>query len=164
MIKRIGLLLSGGIDSTALAMLHRPTCCFVVDYGQLAAEAEVTAAKQIGAELGLTVHHIAVNCRELGAGTMAGGTIPPYSPSEEWWPYRNQLLATLVAPMALAFGLEALWFASVLSDGFHADGRAEFYEALDRLFSLQEGGLRVSAPMINLTTTAVYQSFGLACD
>ena len=47
------LLLSGGMDSTALAAWKRPSACVTVDYGQQAAAAELKAATLVGELLGL---------------------------------------------------------------------------------------------------------------
>jgi 7-cyano-7-deazaguanine synthase len=39
-----GLLLSGGMDSVALAYWLRPDVAFTIDYGQLSAEGELRSA------------------------------------------------------------------------------------------------------------------------
>ncbi len=151
-VKNEAILISGGVDSTALAYLRRPTHGFVVDYGQLAADAEVTAATEICKELGIQVEVIRADCRSTGSGIMAGGDSISQSPSPEWWPFRNQLLATLSATAAIKKNIRTLLFASVKSDDFHADGRREFYAALDNLISLQEGGIKVEAPALDLSS------------
>lgn len=42
-------------------------------------------------------------------------------------------------------GVKEIMVGSVSTDK-HADGKAPFYKAIDRTVSLQEGGVRVSAP------------------
>jgi 7-cyano-7-deazaguanine synthase len=149
---REAILISGGIDSTALAYWKRPKLGYVVDYGQLGANAEIIASQKICQILDIDLEVIQIDCKKLGAGSMIGGKESKSSPSPEWWPYRNQLLATLVAPKALNNNISSLIFGSVFTDSFHADGRIEFYQALDNLISLQEGNIRVSAPAIKLNT------------
>ncbi|WP_157463940.1 7-cyano-7-deazaguanine synthase [Deinococcus pimensis] len=51
------LLLSGGMDSVAIAFWRRPTHAFTVDYGQLAAQGEIDAAASVCGTLGIT-HHV----------------------------------------------------------------------------------------------------------
>lgn len=146
------VLLSGGVDSIALTYWRRPGIVFTVNYGQRAARAEIAAARQVASELDVRHEIIEVNCSALGSGDMAGGPQNALSPVPEWWPYRNQLLVTLTAMRGLALGVTSLMLGSVASDGSHADGAPPFYDALDVLVRLQEGGLRVEAPALAMTT------------
>jgi 7-cyano-7-deazaguanine synthase len=159
------LLMGGGIESSALAYAMKPTTALVIDYGQAPAQGEIRAAGAVAHSLGIELHTLAIDAHAIGSGLLSSGARglaaaqdgaalhSSYSPSPEWWPYRNQLLVTLAAAWAYGRGLEELLVGSVLGDGDrHADGRADFYNALDTLLSLQEGGLRVSAPAIALTT------------
>ncbi len=146
------ILLSGGMDSIALAYWQRPRHAFTIDYGQAAAAAEIDASVQIAGDLGIVHETIRVDCSSLGSGDMAGSAALDVAPASEWWPFRNQLLVTLAGMKAVAAGVTELMVGSVSSDGVHADGRPQFYEALDRLMSEQEGGLRVSAPAIVMST------------
>ncbi|MRV70628.1 7-cyano-7-deazaguanine synthase [Duganella sp. FT92W] len=147
------LLLSGGMDSLALAYWKKPDVALTVDYGQLAAEAEIAASTQVCKELGIAHHILRIDCRTLGSGDMAGTKEDNLAPASDWWPYRNQLLLTLVAMKAVALGVTQLWIGTVKSDGGHRDGTPEFVELIDRLLAYQEGGLRISAPAIDLTTS-----------
>lgn len=155
------LLLSGGMDSIALAYWKRPEIAFTVDYGQAAAPAEIAAAAQVCAELG--VHHevIRANCSALGSGDMAGSKALEMAPVPEWWPFRNQLLITLAGMRAVALGVGTLMVGSVLSDECHADGRLDFYGAIDALMALQEGGIRVEAPALSITTIELVRESGV---
>ncbi len=146
------LLLSGGIDSTALAALRRPACCLTIDYGQLPAAAEAEAAAAVAGSLGIPWQVVTVDARAIGSGDLAGRPATLSAPASEWWPYRNQLLATIGAAHALHQGLNEVVLASVREDGFHVDGSAPFYERLSRLIAMQEGGIRVIAPAVNMTT------------
>lgn len=147
-----GLLLSGGMDSIALAWWLRPEQAITVDYGQLAAIAETRTSRQVCEELGIGHTVIEARCPELGSGDMAGDAPHQLAPVPEWWPFRNQLLATLAGMKAVQLGVTELIFGAVRGDGSHADGLPRFFEDLDRLMSGQEGGLNVTAPAIGMST------------
>lgn len=146
------VLLSGGLDSIALTYWMRPDVAITVDYGQAAASAEIAAAGQVCSELGITMEVVRADCAKLGSGDMAESAPLVVAPVPEWWPFRNQLLVTLAGMRALAIGIDRLLLGSVASDGTHADGRIEFYTALDALMRLQEGTIRVEAPALGMTT------------
>jgi 7-cyano-7-deazaguanine synthase len=161
---RTAILLSGGMDSVALAYWKRPQVAITVDYGQAAAIAEIQAAAQICAELAIDHQVIRIDCSELGSGDLAKKPALEVAPVSEWWPYRNQLLVTLGAMRGLSLDVRYLLIGSVRTDSIHADGRVEFYEKIDELVSLQEGRIRIKAPAIEMTscelvrTSAVPQS------
>lgn len=158
------LLLSGGVDSVALAFWKRPEFAITVDYGQRAASAEIAVSKHV-CEL-LRIDHVVVtaDCSSLGSGDMAGTAPLPGAPVSEWWPYRNQLLGTLAAMKAVSIGVSELLLGSVLSDCTHVDGTAPFYYALDRLTSMQESNMRVSAPALALTSADLVRASGIGRD
>jgi len=149
------LLLSGGMDSIALAWWQRPAVAITVDYGQRAAATELAASARVCAELGIAHEIVRADCSALGSGDMAEGAALNVAPVTEWWPYRNQLLVTLGAMRGIALGVSELMLGSVASDGSHADGRPEFYAAIDALLVAQEGAMRVSAPALHLSTAAL---------
>lgn len=153
----VGLLLSGGMDSIALAYWLRPEFAFTVNYGQLAADTEIRTAEYIAGELGIKHVTIDVDCSSLGSGDLTGEAPNEHAPSQEWWPYRNQLLVTLAAMKGISLGVTELQIGSVASDESHVDGRSCFIESLNKLLFMQEGGLTLSAPAINLTTTELVQ-------
>jgi len=159
------ILLSGGVDSAALAALVRPDHAIAIDYGQVCARAEITAAEAVAAALRLPLSIVRADCSTLGSGDL-GGRVPlaGIAPSREWWPYRNQLLATLAAHEAIRLGLRELVFATVLTDGFHADGTPEFFRHLDTLIRYQEGRVGVSAPAIDLTSVELVRRAGVGAD
>lgn len=156
-----GILLSGGIDSIALAKWKTPQVALTIDYGQLPAQGEIRAARKIAEELGLAHEVLTIDCRLLGSGDLAGVPATTLAPAPEWWPFRNQLLLTIAAARAVALGIEHLFFGSVASDGFHADGRPEFFKSIDSLTSMQEGGIRISAPAIAMTSVELIRISGI---
>jgi 7-cyano-7-deazaguanine synthase len=148
------LLLSGGLDSTALAALERPTLCVVIDYGQRPAAAEMRAADAVTRALGLPLQQLRLDLGGIGGGLLQDEHPLPDAPCPEWWPFRNQFLATAGAALALRHHLDAVIIGTVAGDGDrHADGSPAFYEVLDRLIALQEGEIRVITPAIGETST-----------
>ena len=156
-----GLLLSGGMDSIALAYWKRPHFAYTVDYGQLAANGEIQAATAVCKTL--KIHHriIRANCRETGLGDMAGTTPTEISPVPEWWPFRNQLLITLAGAIAISDKVGELMFGSISTDSAHKDGRKEFFQMISELMMFQEGSLRVVAPAINLDGLSLVKNSGV---
>lgn len=156
------LLLSGGMDSVAIAAWRRPRIAFTVDYGQRAARAEVAAARQVCAELSVTHEVITADCSSLGSGDMSAAPALAAAPASDWWPFRNQLLITLAGMRCVAMGETELMIGTVTGDRIHADGRPEFLAALNALLTFQEGGLRVSAPAIAMTTAELVRESGIS--
>jgi len=155
------LLLSGGIDSTALAAWKRPDLCITVDYGQLAAETEISCAKNICSELSLSHDVIRVDCKGLGSGDLVGKPPLAAAPVSEWWPYRNQLLLTLAAISTAALGIQQILVGAVRSDSSHRDGTREFFDLMDSVLAYQECNLRVSAPASELSSVELVKASGI---
>src|SRR5688572_20873942 len=130
------LLLSGGMDSVALAWGLRPDFAITIDYGQLAASGEIRAATAVCQSLGIQHRLIRVDCRCVGSGDMAGTEAMTHAPVSEWWPYRNQLILTLGAAAAIREGVTCIAIGSVSTDASHADGRREFFETMNSLLQL----------------------------
>lgn len=158
------ILLSGGMDSIALAYWQRPERAITIDYGQQAASAEIGAASQVAGELGMPHHVIRVDCSSLGSGDMAGRQAVDGAPVPEWWPFRNQLLLTLSGMLSVSLGVREIMIGSVASDGTHADGRPEFFDAVDRAMRIQESGIRVVAPAIAMSTGELVRTSGIPRD
>lgn len=159
---RRALLLSGGIDSIAVCFWRRPEIAITVDYGQRAAIAEIHAATQVTRRLSLPHIVISADCSSVGCGTMSMNAVTRQPsdfqrPTEEWWPYRNQLLATLAAGFCAGQNIDCLLLGTVATDVTHRDGTQEFYDALNALLAIQEGGLRVEAPAIQLTSAELIE-------
>ncbi|WP_188108990.1 7-cyano-7-deazaguanine synthase [Mycolicibacter arupensis] len=135
------LLLSGGIDSAAVAAWKHPDIALFIDYGQRSAFAERRAARAVAAELGIRHHELTVGLDALGAGVLKDDVTRDGWPSPEWWPYRNQLLVTCAAAW-LTTNAEILeikmppqariLMGTVSSDASrHRDGSFRFFEALN---------------------------------
>ena len=147
------LLLSGGLDSAALAALIRPSLTLFVDYGQKPRNAEARAARAVADHLDLPFMFATLPLGDFGGGLMHDDTPMPAAPSPEWWPFRNQFLATAGAAIAVRHQLSKVALASVRGDGDrHVDGSLSFYEHLDVVMRMQEGGVRVEAPVAHLST------------
>lgn len=166
-LKRL-ILLSGGIDSMSLAHQIRPDHALTVDYGQVAAEAEVAASSAYCDAAGLTHEVIRIDCSRLGLGIMRcgrpdeeGELSSPVSPSPEWWPFRNQLLITMAAARAVALGAAELYVGAVRSDRAHRDGLPDFYRLMDELVRFQEGGVRLLAPAVDTDPADLVRASGI---
>lgn len=151
------LLLSGGMDSIALAYWKLPELAFTIDYGQAPAQTEIAAARQVCEELDIGHHIIRADCSSLGSGDMVNTAPLDLAPVPEWWPFRNQLLVTLAGMRAISLGVRTLMVGSVASDGAHADGRTEFYSTIDELMRLQEGNIAIEAPALDMTTAELVE-------
>lgn len=150
---RTGLLLSGGMDSIAIAWWKRPQWAVTIDYGQKAAAAEIQAAQQTCQELAIEHEVLHIDCSSLGSGDMAHAVPGEHATTSDWWPYRNQMLITLACMRAISRSVGTIYIGTVDSDGeSHRDGTREFVSQMDKLLAYQEGGLRVVAPAIDLST------------
>jgi len=158
---KAAILISGGMDSVALAYWRRPAIAYTVDYGQLAAAGEIRAAAAVCEALGIHHRVLRADCREIGSGDMVGGKALDLAPVSEWWPFRNQLLITLVGAAAVSDGVGELIVGAVNSDAIHADGRREFFERITGLMESQEGSIRVIAPAIELSSVELVRNSGV---
>jgi 7-cyano-7-deazaguanine synthase len=158
---KTALLLSGGMDSLSLAWWKRPDVAFTIDYGQIAADAEIAASVVICNRLGISHHIIRVDCRSLGSGDMAGTEVSNHAPASDWWPYRNQLLITLAAMKGIELGVSHLLIGTVRSDSGHKDGTKGFVDALRQLMIVQEGSIVVEAPAIDMSTAELIRLSGI---
>lgn len=160
----LGLLLSGGMDSIALAYWLRPAVAYTIDYGQKPADAEIRASKAVTKALRIRHEIIRVDCSSLGSGDLAGSAAVAEAASSEWWPYRNQLLITLASMKAIQAGVRELAIGCLASDRGHVDGRVAFIRAMDRVLAMQEGGIRLVAPAIKLTGASLIRKSGIPLD
>lgn len=155
------ILLSGGMDSIALAYWLKPEIAITLDYGQRAAIAEIAAATRVSVALSMENHVIKVDCSSLGSGDLLGKEPLKDAPITEWWPYRNQMLVTLALMKAIQLDVCELMVGSVKTDAQHSDGTREFYDKLSELVVIQEGGIRVTAPAIDMTTVELVKKSGI---
>lgn len=159
-----GILLSGGIDSISLAYNLKPQFAYTIDYGQTVAKREIYVSKYIAKQLGIVHKVITVDCRSLGSGTLANKENIDISPSDEWWPYRNQLLITLSAMQAIKDGVSELYLASVKSDNFHSDGTNMFYELINKLVNFQEGNIKIICPTLEYYSHELVENYDVPLD
>lgn len=157
-MKKSGILLSGGMDSVALAYWKRPTIAITIDYGQRPAKAELQASSAVCHVLGIEHKIISIDCSCIGSGDLAGTAALSCASASEWWPYRNQLLVTFAAAALLSRGVDTLLVATVAPDRQHADGSPQFIAQLSELMALQEGGVRVEAPAIDMSSAELVRT------
>lgn len=159
------LLLSGGVDSTAIAHWLEPEALLFIDYGQRCSEAERRAADRVAVQLQRPLAFLSVDCGSVGEDLLRGLDALKKPAGEVWWPYRNQLLATFASAWALGNGCSEVLIGTVAGDGsVHRDGTTWFLQSLDALISGQEGGVHISAPAIELTTEALIETSGITRD
>jgi 7-cyano-7-deazaguanine synthase len=148
----LGILLSGGIDSACLCYWKKPKVAFNINYGQKAAKAERQASIAIADAIGVNIEFIDIDCSQLGSGDLTNEKALGIAPVSEWWPFRNQLLVTLACMKAIQYGTKCLIIGAVSSDRKHKDGRSMFFDKLSTLTKYQEGGIKITAPAINLSS------------
>jgi 7-cyano-7-deazaguanine synthase len=161
---KTGILLSGGMDSIALAYLKRPDLAVTIDYGQVVAEAEIRAASAVCEFLGIIHEVVCVDCSSLGSGDLVGRPSVALAPVSEWWPFRNQLLITLAAMKAVPLGVQLLYIGTVKTDSVHADGSESFVDAIHIVLQLQEGRMSIEAPAIRMTSAELIRTSGVPRD
>jgi 7-cyano-7-deazaguanine synthase len=151
------------MDSAALAQWTKPEFVLFIDYGQEPAAAERRAARRVSVDLGLPWAEMAIDCRSIGAGLLADRFIAVQPPTGAWWPYRNQLIVTFASAWAIARGGDEILIGTVATDGAqHRDGTSWFVQTLDTLMAGQEGGVRVRAPAIAMTTEELIAVSGIS--
>jgi 7-cyano-7-deazaguanine synthase len=149
------ILLSGGIDSTALIYQNRfdIILAITVNYGQKPALSEISVSAMICKELNIKHEVLDIDCSSLGSGEMVGSSITTaFAPMPEWWPYRNQLIITLAAMKAIHYRIDTLIIGTVKSDKRFADGSRKFLKSFSKCLAMQEGNVKIEAPAINLTS------------
>lgn len=161
---KVALLLSGGMDSIAIAYWKRPAIAVTIDYGQRPAAGEVRASGAVAEALGIEHHLVSADLSALGSGDMAETGALDIAPLSEWWPFRNQMLVTLAAMRTIALGVERLLIGTLKTDGRHADGRPEFIQAMNAVQRLQEGEMMLEAPAIELTAAELIRTSGVPMD
>lgn len=160
------VLMSGGMDSMALAYWKCPDYLIYIDYGQVCSIGELRASKHFAEKTNIPLEIIRVDCSSIGSGSLSGTSKKlAESPSEEWWPFRNQLLVTLAGAKCIELGIKKLCVGSVNTDSaLHKDGGKEFYAALNTLMTLQEGNISVEAPAVNMSTLDLIKASKIPMD
>lgn len=144
------VLMSGGMDSIALAFWWRPALAITIDYGQRPARGEIQAS--IAACDDMAIEHcvIRADCSATESGDLAGVPALPIAPVPEWWPFRNQLIITLAAIECVRRRIPGMLIGTVKTDGAHCDGTPRFIDAILVLLAAQEGALTLETPAIGL--------------
>ena len=138
------LLLSGGLESTAIAYWLRPQVAVTVDYGQPSVEGEIRAASTIVKLLSIK-HEIIHTSAYLRLPTRPSRT------ASVWWPYRNQLLLTLAAVCTTERRVGEIYIGLVKGD-IYKDCTPDFIKKVNSLFATQERPVTVTAPARKMTT------------
>lgn len=158
---KVALLMSGGIDSVALAWWQKPDIAYTIDYGQKSSRGEIRAATAVCSALSIPHRVIAVDCNSLGSGDLAGSVPSPFAPVSEWWPFRNQLLITIAGMAAIQDEVDTIFLGTVRTDSIHRDGSLQFFNNVSRLMKDQEGSINVEAPAINMTSVELIKKTGI---
>ncbi|MCY4420116.1 MAG: 7-cyano-7-deazaguanine synthase [Gammaproteobacteria bacterium] len=160
-MSKVGILLSGGMDSFALTYQEKPNIAVTIDYGQRPASAEIGAAKILTDRLSIQHVTISADLSALGSGDLASTPALENAPVSDWWPFRNQMLITLAAMRLFQDGVNCLLIATVGSDSIHRDGTKEFVQKISQLLAMQEGAMFIKAPAINISTVDLVKQSGI---
>lgn len=158
------LLFSGGIESTCLALIHKPALLFTVNYGQKCARGEVRSSSLIAKKLNLKHEVIEVNICSLGSGDLSDSPALRNRKATEFWPFRNQFLITLAAMRCSQLELNQVIIGTIKTDNIHEDGRPEFLENINKLLSQQMPQIEVLAPAIDLDSETLIKRANLDQD
>ena len=133
-----GILLSGGLDSLALAYWKEPQIAFTIDYGQKSAKGEIRAASKITKDLRIQHEIIKVDLSQTGSGDLLGISSCQTAPKSDWWPFRNQILLSIVCSFILSrdINVKELLFGTVKNDTYHKDGSIGFFDLFNNFFFL----------------------------
>ena len=160
-MKKVGLLLSGGMDSYALAYQERPDIVVTINYGQKPANAEISSSTKLARKLNIKHEVISVDLSGIGSGDLSNIPAIDVAPASDWWPFRNQALITIAAMYLISKNVNKLLIATVATDSNLRDGTTEFINKISDLLSMQEGGIVVEAPSSQITTTELVKSSGI---
>ena len=109
---------------------------------------------------GYVTRSSASTCVRLGAETWRGERLSTWRQFRSGGPFGTKMLVTVAAMRGVALGVTRLLLGTVKGDSLHADGRREFIAAMDTVLRLQEGGLVLEAPAIDLTAAELIRLSG----
>lgn len=137
----------------ALAYWKKPEVAFTIDYGQKAAEAEIRAAAIIAKDLNMQHEILTIDVSQTGSGDLLNVASCQSAPKSDWWPFRNQILLTMVCSFILSreIPVRKLLFGTVKNDSYHKDGTKSFFDAFNILLKYQEGDLQIETPAIDMS-------------
>jgi 7-cyano-7-deazaguanine synthase len=143
-----------------LAFALKPDICLTVDYGQCVAKAEIRASKNICGALQLNHETIKIDLRRFAFGSLAGRNQPLPNVAPEWWPFRNQVLITVAAMLAIKRGIAEVVIGTIKSDRRHRDGTKAFIKSMTKLIGMQEGNIRLLAPALRMSSNELIRWSG----
>jgi 7-cyano-7-deazaguanine synthase len=172
--QRAVVLLSGGLDSATVLALARARGfeCYAlsVHYGQRHS-AELAAARQIAAALGVREHRVmGVDLAGIGGSALTDpGMVIPESPSAgipiTYVPARNTLMLSLALGWAEVVGAADIFVGvNAVDYSGYPDCRPEFIEAFENLARLAtkagvEGGhFKIQAPLITMSKADIIRA------
>lgn len=158
------LLFSGGVESTCLALMHRPDLLLTIDYGHKPAEGELRASAFIADYLNMKHETLKARINSLGTGDLAGTIALDGRKATEFWPFRNQFLITLASMKCVKDGFNEILIGTVSTDSIHEDGTESFVEAMNGVLQQQMPTLSVSAPAIKMNTLELVKSSRISKD
>jgi len=168
--KRAVVLVSGGMDSAVVLAIARArgfeAYALSVRYGQRHS-AELDAAARHAASLGAVAHKLVdVDLRSIGGSALTADIAVPETPGEgipiTYVPARNTIMLSLALGWAEVLGARDLFCGvNAVDYSGYPDCRPEFIAAFERLANLatqagvEEGGIRVHAPLIAMGKAAI---------
>lgn len=158
------LLLSGGIESTCLAYMRKPDVCLTINYGQISAQGEIRAAKNVAEYCSLPHEILTIDALAIGSGQMAGKPVITQAAIPELWPFRNQFLITLAAMKFVERSNVTIAIGAVKGDSSHKDGTKEFIAAMRATLIMQEGNVDLIAPAIDLESLELMRKSNIDTD
>lgn len=134
------VLLSGGVDSAAVATLDADHALFV-GYGQPVVAKECAAAARVAQRLGIPFSSVSVVGLDTSAMHDAAG------PGARVVPGRNAVLLAVAAARAAGLGLDTVRIGAIADDhADYSDCRPAFVDALSSVL-IAAYGVRVEAPL-----------------
>lgn len=172
-MKKVLLLLSGGLDSTIL-LAHLVDAGYEVttisyDYGQRHAERELAAATAIAGHFGVDNRRVPLASVFAGCALLGEGEIPEghaTEPDATVVPGRNLVFLAVGVSLAEELGAATVQIGAIQDDAAaYLDCRWEFIDALDYAvgWSTHIPGIRIEAPFIEMSKVEVLQR-GVALD
>src|SRR5437879_3716043 len=175
-MKRAGVLLSGGVDSTTTLAVARErgfeTYALTFRYGQRHA-AEVEAARRVAQALGAAAHEVvAIDLRAFGGSALTADIPVPKGRSEAeigkgipvtYVPARNTIFLSYALAWAEVLGAQDIFIGVTQIDyAGYPDCRPEYIGAYERMANLAtktgvEGGqkLKIHTPLIHLSKAEI---------